>query len=47
MASSAKGYLLKNVTAEELEWSIKLVHQGYSAFKSELLKSYTELQQEN
>ncbi|MEL6493631.1 MAG: response regulator transcription factor [Cyanobacteria bacterium J06623_7] len=39
MASSAKGYLLKNVSAEELEWSIKLVHQGYSAFKSELLKS--------
>lgn len=35
--SSAKGYLLKNISAEELEWSIKLVHQGYSAFKSELL----------
>ncbi|MGB5632023.1 MAG: response regulator transcription factor [Waterburya sp.] len=33
----AKGYLLKNVTSEELEWSIKLVHQGYSTFKSELL----------
>lgn len=39
MASSAKGYLLKSVSAEELEWSIKLVHQGYSAFKSELLES--------
>jgi DNA-binding NarL/FixJ family response regulator len=37
MASNAKGYLLKSVSAEELEWSIKLVHQGYSAFKSELL----------
>lgn len=37
--SSAKGYLLKNISAEELEWSIKLVHQGYSAFKSELLTS--------
>jgi DNA-binding NarL/FixJ family response regulator len=37
MASNAKGYLLKNVSAEELEWSIKLVYQGYSAFKSELL----------
>ena len=33
----AKGYLLKNVSSEELEWSIKLVHQGYSTFKSELL----------
>jgi len=39
MSSSAKGYLLKNVSAEELQWSIKLVHQGYSAFKSELLES--------
>lgn len=37
--SSAKGYLLKNISAEELEWSIKLVYQGYSAFKSELLTS--------
>jgi YesN/AraC family two-component response regulator len=37
--SSAKGYLLKNVSAKELQWSIKLVHQGYSAFKSELLTS--------
>lgn len=37
MASNAKGYLLKSVSAEELEWSIKLVYQGYSAFKSELL----------
>jgi len=39
MASNAKGYLLKSVSAEELEWSIKLVYQGYSAFKSELLTS--------
>ncbi|MEM6612550.1 MAG: response regulator transcription factor [Cyanobacteria bacterium P01_C01_bin.72] len=39
MASSAKGYLLKNVSSQELEWSIKLVHQGYSAFRSELLTS--------
>ncbi|MEO1341855.1 MAG: response regulator transcription factor, partial [Cyanobacteria bacterium J06635_13] len=39
VASSAKGYLLKNISAEELEWSIRLVHQGYSAFKSELLSS--------
>lgn len=37
--SGAKGYLLKNVSAEELEWSIKLVYQGYSAFKSELLSN--------
>ena len=39
MASSARGYLLKNVSSKELEWSIKLVYQGYSAFKSELLTS--------
>ena len=39
MASSAKGYLLKDVSSQELEWSIKLVHQGYSAFKSELMPS--------
>ena len=45
MASSAKGYLLKNVSAEELEWSIKLVHQGYSAFKSELLTSFGKSEQ--
>ena len=38
MKSSAKGYLLKNVSAEELEWSIRLVHQGYSSFKSDLLE---------
>ena len=37
--SGAKGYLLKNVSAEELEWSIKLVYQEYSAFRSELLKT--------
>ncbi len=37
MESGAKGYLLKNVSSKELDWSIKLVHQGYSAFKSELL----------
>lgn len=39
--SGAKGYILKNVSAEELEWSIKLVYQGYSAFKSELLAKIT------
>ena len=39
MESSAKGYLLKSVSSQELEWSIKLVHQGYSAFKSELLET--------
>lgn len=41
MESSAKGYLLKSVSSKELEWSIKLVHQGYSAFKSELLDTLT------
>ncbi|MEL6930045.1 MAG: response regulator transcription factor [Cyanobacteria bacterium J06600_6] len=46
MASNAKGYLLKNVSAEELEWSIKLAHQGYSAFKSELLESIGEESQD-
>jgi DNA-binding NarL/FixJ family response regulator len=45
--SSAKGYLLKNVSAKELEWSIKLVHQGYSAFKSELLSLSLENQGTN
>ena len=39
VTSSAKGYLLKDVSAEELEWSIKLVHQGYSSFKSKLIES--------
>ena len=34
----AKGYLLKSASSQELEWSIKLVHQGYSAIKSELLE---------
>jgi len=34
----AKGYLLKNASSQELEWSIKLVYQGYSAIKSELLE---------
>lgn len=34
----AKGYLLKSVSSQELEWSIKLVYQGYSAIKSELLE---------
>ncbi len=43
--SGAKGYLLKNVTSEELEWSIKLVHQGYSAFKSELVTTLTPRKQ--
>jgi DNA-binding NarL/FixJ family response regulator len=33
----AKGYLLKNASSQELEWSIKLVYQGYSTIKSELL----------
>ncbi len=36
----AKGYLLKNASSEELEWSIKLVYQGYSAIKSELLEKH-------
>ena len=36
-ALGAKGYLLKDATSEELEWAIKLVHQGYSAIKSDLL----------
>ncbi|MEM8722016.1 MAG: response regulator transcription factor [Cyanobacteria bacterium P01_G01_bin.39] len=40
MAAGAKGYLLKNVSSEELSWSIKLVYQGYSAFKSELLTTF-------
>ena len=34
----AKGYLLKNASSQELEWSIKLVYQGYSTIKSELLE---------
>lgn len=34
----AKGYLLKNASSQELEWSIRLVHRGYSAIKSELLE---------
>jgi DNA-binding NarL/FixJ family response regulator len=46
MVSNAKGYLLKNVSAEELEWSIQLVYQGYSAFKSELLTSLVPKDQE-
>ena len=46
MASSAKGYLLKNVSAEELQWSIKLVQKGYSAFRSELLTSFAKSQEE-
>ncbi|BAZ45550.1 two component transcriptional regulator, LuxR family protein [Chondrocystis sp. NIES-4102] len=33
----AKGYLLKKASSQELEWSIKLVYQGYSTIKSELL----------
>ncbi len=41
MDAGAKGYLLKSVAADELEWSIKLVYQGYSAFKSELLPDFT------
>ena len=42
--SGTKGYLLKNASSQELEWSIKLVHQGYSAIKSELLEQQFELQ---
>ena len=34
----AKGYLLKNASSQELEWSIKLVNQGYSTIRSELLE---------
>ena len=41
--SGTKGYLLKNASSQELEWSIKLVHQGYSAIKSELLEQQFEL----
>ncbi len=33
----AKGYLLKTASSDELEWTIKLVEQGYSAMKSELM----------
>ena len=33
----AKGYLLKTASSSELEWAIKLVEQGYSAIKSELM----------
>ena len=41
----AKGYLLKNASSQELEWSIKLVNQGYSTIKSELLeKQYAHSQ---
>ena len=36
--SGAKGYLLKDASSQELEWSIKLVDKGYSAIKSELLE---------
>lgn len=36
-ALGAKGYLLKDATSEQLEWSIELVHQGYSVIKSELI----------
>lgn len=36
-ASGAKGYLFKDATSQELEWSIKLVSQGYSAIKSDSL----------
>ncbi|WP_019508637.1 response regulator transcription factor [Pleurocapsa sp. PCC 7319] len=37
-ALGAKGYLLKSASSQQLEWSIKLVHQGYSAIKSDLLE---------
>lgn len=33
-----KGYLSKNVSSEELERAIELVHKGYSVIKPELLK---------
>ena len=38
----AKGYLLKNVSSHELEWSVRLVDSGYSAIKSELLEQQLE-----
>ena len=34
----AKGYLSKNVSSEELESTIELVHQGYSVIKPEVAK---------
>ena len=37
----AKGYLLKSVSSQELEWSIKLVQQGYSTIKSGLIENQT------
>jgi len=43
----AKGYLLKSVSSQELEWSIKLVSQGYSAIKSELLEKQQSLSKES
>lgn len=43
--SGAKGYLLKNASSQDLEWAIKLVDQGYSAFKSELLEKQFTPQQ--
>lgn len=41
IALGAKGYLLKDATAEELESSIELIHQGYSTIKSNLLADNT------
>lgn len=38
IALGAKGYLSKNVSSEELEWAIELVHKGYSIIKPELLR---------
>lgn len=43
----SKGYLLKSASSQELEWSIKLVHQGYSAIKSELLEKHLSSERQN
>ncbi len=43
----AKGYLLKSASSKQLEWSIKLVNQGYSAIKSELLEQQLSQDAEN
>ena len=42
--AGAKGYLLKDASSQELEWSIRLVNRGYSAIKSELLEQQFKLQ---
>ena len=38
MSLGVKGYLSKNVSSEELEGAIELVHKGYSVIKPELFK---------